>query len=84
MSAPDDYDLTGIHGAEVFRDLPEGVRLRMTDGSAAEIVANARDGAWLLVRITEDPDNPDRAGQEEHVFFADVESVIGKTQEGAG
>jgi hypothetical protein len=82
MSASDDYDLTGIHGAEVFRELPEGAQLRLTDGSAAEIVANAGDGAWLLVRITEDPENPDRVGQEEHVFFADVESVTGKAQDG--
>ena len=42
MEIPKKYDLTGVHGAEVFRDLPEGLKLRMLDGSVVEILANAR------------------------------------------
>jgi hypothetical protein len=75
MTSPD-YDLTGIRGAEIFRDLPEGVRLRLSDGAIAEIVANAGDGAWIMVKIVEDENNPDRVGEEEPAFFAEVQSVV--------
>jgi len=69
------YDLTGIHGAENFRDLPEGLKLRMTDGSIVEIVGNAHDGAVLVVKILEN-DNPASVGEEETIFFPDVKEVI--------
>lgn len=78
-----EYDLTGVHGAEVFRDLPEGVHVRMVDGSAGEITGNAGDGAWIMVTIIEDENDPDRVGEEEAVFFADVESAVRPGEEGA-
>src|SRR5437773_2497397 len=53
VETPKQYDLTGVHGAEVFRDLPEGLKLRMVDGAIVEIVANAHDGAVLIVRTLE-------------------------------
>lgn len=81
MGSPD-YDLSGIHGAEAFRDLPEGVRVRLSDGAVAEIVANAGDGAWIMVKIVADENNPGRVGDEEPAFFAEVESVVRASEEG--
>ena len=72
------YDLTGVHGAEVFRDLPEGANLRMVDGHIVEIVENARNGANLLVRVVENEDNPSSVGEDEFVFFADVKEAVEK------
>lgn len=79
--ALDDYDLQGTHGAEVFRDLPEGLQIQMSDGSVGEIVGNPGDGAFVIVTIIEDADDPERVGQEETVFFADVVRVVGPEEE---
>jgi hypothetical protein len=76
VEPPKKYDITGVHGAEVFRDLPEGLKLRMLDGSIVEIVANAHDGAVLIVRTLENEANPSSVGEEEAIFFADVKEVI--------
>lgn len=81
MTHPE-YDLSGIHGAEVFRDLPEGIHVQLTDGAIGAIVANAGDGAWIMVKIVEDENNPDRVGGEEPVFFAEVQSVVPTSEEG--
>ena len=72
----DKYDLTGVHGAEVFRDLPEGTKLRMEDGHIVEILENARNGANLLVRVVENESNPSSVGEEEFVFFTDVKEAV--------
>jgi hypothetical protein len=74
------YDLTGIDGAKVFRDLPEGAKLRTAGGSIVEILENARDGATLLVKVIENEENPSSVGEEEYVFFADVQEAV---EEGA-
>jgi hypothetical protein len=74
------YDLTGIDGAKVFRDLPEGAMLRRAGGSIVEILENARDGATLLVRVVENEADPSSVGEEEYVFFADVQEAV---EEGA-
>lgn len=71
-----EYDLRGVHGAETFRDLPDGLKLALTDGAVGEIVANARDGAIVILRIIDDPKNPDRVGTEETVFFTEVRGVV--------
>jgi hypothetical protein len=83
MSGSDDYDLTGIRAAEIFRELPQGIRLNMSDGSVTEVVGNPGDGAWLLVKYVEDTENPERVGEEEHIFYADVTSVISPNEDGA-
>lgn len=77
-----EYDLTGVHGAEVFRDLPEGVRVHLADGAVGEITGNAGDGAWIMVTIIEDENDADRVGAEEAVFFADVKSAVRPAEEG--
>ena len=76
MEPSKQYDLTGVHGAEVFRDLPEGLRLRMVSGAIVEIVENARNGAILVVRVVENEVNPSSVGDEEYVFFTDVKEVV--------
>ena len=78
--ASDKYDLTGVNGAQVFRDLPEGIKLRMTTGQIVEILENARNGANLLCRVVENDENPASVGEEEYVFFTDVQEVV---EEGA-
>lgn len=71
-----EYDLRGVHGAETFRDLAEGLKLVLTDGAVGEITGNPRDGAIMIVRITDDPQNPSRVGTEETVFFTEVRGVV--------
>jgi len=76
VETPKKYDLSGVHGAEVFRDLPEGLKLRMVDGSIVEIVANAHDGAVLIVKVLESTENPGSVGSEDTIFFTDVKEVV--------
>jgi hypothetical protein len=70
------YDLSGVHGAEVFRDLAEGLKIRLTNGSVAEITGNPHDGGFLLVKIVEDETNPSNVGDEQAVFFHEVREVV--------
>lgn len=77
MSTPQKkYDLAGVDGASQFRTLPEGLKLKMSNGSIGEIIGNAGDGAYVLVRVLEDPKRPSRVGEEEPVFFTDVVDVV--------
>jgi hypothetical protein len=69
-------DLEGNNAALIYRDLPVGARVRRKDGAILEVTGNPRDGAWLLVRVVEDPNEPSSVGQEDMVFFTDVEAVI--------
>jgi hypothetical protein len=70
------YDLSGVHGAEVFRDLPEGLKLRLASGAIGEIIGNPHDGAILQIRIVEHPDDPSKVGEEEFIFYPDVKEVV--------
>lgn len=69
-------DLNASTGSFVFRDLPEGARVRLKDGAVAQVTGNPRDGAWLLIRFLEHPTAPGRVGEEDMVFFTDVESIV--------
>ena len=73
------FDLTGIDGAAVFRDLPEGTKLRMSDGHIVEIIENARNGANLLCKVVENEHAPSSVGEEEFVFFTEVAEVVEET-----
>ena len=77
MSAetPKEYDLSGVHGAEAFRDLPEGLKLQLVDGSIGEIVGNPHDGAIMILKILESPDAA-RVDTEETTFFTEVKGVV--------
>jgi hypothetical protein len=72
------YDLTGVHGAEQFRDLPEGLKIRLTNGALAEIAGNPHDGAVLIVKILESPENPSEVGEEQAIFYPDVKEAPAK------
>ena len=69
-------NLEGSNASLIYRDLPVGARVKHRDGAILEVTGNPRDGAWLLVRIVEDPNNPSSVGQEDMVFFTDVEAVV--------
>ena len=71
-----DSDLEGSNAALIYRDLPVGVRVKRRDGAILEVTGNPGDGAWLLVRVVEDPNDPASVGQEDMVFFTDVEAVV--------
>ena len=69
-------DLKGNDAAVIYRELPVGARVRRKDGAILEVTGNPGDGAWLLVRVVEAPDDPASVGQEDMVFFTDVEGVV--------
>jgi hypothetical protein len=69
------YDIGGVHGAEVFRDLPLGLKVIMNNGMVGEIIGNPHDGAILQVQITENPPDPSRVGEEEYVYYTEVREI---------
>lgn len=69
-------DLTSSNAASIFRDLPVGAKIKLVNGAIAEITGNPRDGAWLMIQFIEHPENPSLVGQEDMVFFVDVEGVV--------
>ena len=69
-------DLESNNAVLIYRDLPVGARVKHRDGAILEVTGNPGDGAWLLVRVVEDPHEPSRVGQEDMVFFTDVEAVV--------
>ena len=76
MESSKKYDITGVHGAEVFRALAEGLKIKLTNGQIAEITGNPHDGGFLLVKIVEDETNPSNIGDEQAVFFQEVREVV--------
>jgi len=71
-----DSDLQGNNAAVIYRDLPVGARVKRRDGAILEVTGNPGDGAWLLVRVVENPNDPSSIGEEDMVFFTDVEAVV--------
>ena len=69
-------DLKSNNAALIYRDLPVGARVKRRDGAILEVTGNPHDGAWLLIRVVEDPNEPSSVGQEDMVFFTDVEAVV--------
>ncbi len=69
-------DLESTDAASIFRDLPVGAKVKLKNGAVAEITGNPRDGAWLLIRFVEHPEDPSLVGQDEMVFFVDVDSLV--------
>jgi len=76
VSEAKQYDLTGQTGIEVWRNLPEGTTITLTNGGVGEITANPHDGNWVLVKFESHPDSS-KVGQEEYVMFNEVKSAIG-------
>ena len=69
------YNLKGQDGIQVFTDLPEGAKVKLTNGAVGIIIGNPRDGAYLQVTYTEHPDSS-LMGVDEFVFFNQVESAF--------
>ena len=69
-------NLEGSNASLIYRDLPVGARVKRRDGAILEVTGNPGDGAWLLVRVVENPNDPSRVGEEDMVFFTDVEAVV--------
>lgn len=63
-------------GGMFIRDLPEGTKLKLTNGAIVEVVMNANDGGWLLGRYLEHADEPDMVGTEDWVYFGDVNGEV--------
>lgn len=76
MAESDKYDLTGVRGAENFRELESGLLLELTDGARGRITENAGNGAVVFVTVVEDPNNADAVGEERVVLFNEVERVV--------
>ena len=75
MTAAKKYDLSGQHGAEVFRTLPEGTKVKLVNGAAGEVTGNPHDGGFVLVKFLEHPRDPSLVGQEDYVFFNEVQEA---------
>ena len=72
MTQKSNYDPNSTEAAYAYRDLPEGSKVKLKNGAIAEVTGNPRDGAWLLIKFLEHPD-PSKVGQDDMVFFTDVE-----------
>lgn len=62
-------------GALVYMDLGPGARVKRKDGAVLEVTGNPRDGAWLMVKVLENPADPSQVGQEDMVFFVDLQGL---------
>ena len=63
-----------------IRTLAAGTRVRLTDGSLAEIVSNPADGVWLFARLLAAdgaaPVGEPEMGATEMVFAQDVAEIV--------
>ena len=64
-------------GGMFVRDMAEGTKLKLSDGSTVEILSNANDGGWVFARYIESPSDPSLVGTEDWVFFGDVREELG-------
>jgi hypothetical protein len=58
-----------------IRQIAPGTKIRLVDGSLAEIVSNPADGVWVFARYLSSPDDPGRAGSEEMIFAQDIAEI---------
>jgi len=57
-------------------DLHVGDRIRLADGTIAEVVSESEDGRSIRVRHVESPKNPSRAGSEELCSEDEIEERV--------
>lgn len=72
----DSPDLGGHEGIANWFKLTEGTKVKLKNGAVAEVTANPADGGWLFVRYLEHLEDPSQVGQDEMVFFVDVQAVV--------
>ena len=63
-------------GGIFIRDIPDGSKLKLTNGAIVEIVKNANNGGWVFARYLEHPEEPELIGTEDWVFFAEVQEEV--------
>ena len=57
-------------------DLQVGDRVRLTDGTIAEVISETADGRSIRVRHIESPNNPSRAGSQELCSEDEIEERV--------
>ena len=57
-------------------DLPAGTQVQLVNDATAEVVANPRDGMWIMVRYISNPADPSQEGVEELIFVEDIVAVL--------
>ena len=57
-------------------DIAAGERIRLADGTTAEVVSNPRDGMWVMVRFLESPSDPSQNDTEGLAFAEDIVEVF--------
>jgi len=57
-------------------DLQVGDRIRLTDGTIAEVISETEDGRSIRVRHIESPNNPSRVGSEELCSEDEIEARV--------
>lgn len=60
-----------------LRLLKPGHKIRMRDGSKAEVLAETEDGEWIKVKYLDNEDDPLFAGTEDLVSSEEVEALLG-------
>ena len=63
-------------GGPLLRVAELGTHLSLKDGSIVEIIGNPGDGGWVNVRYVESPSGSPAVGDEEWVFYTDVQDII--------
>jgi hypothetical protein len=57
-------------------DLQVGDRVRLADGTIAEVISESVDGRSISVRHIESPNNPSRAGSEQLCTEDEIEERV--------
>jgi len=57
-------------------DLQPGDRVRLADGTIAEVISETEDGRSIRVRHVESPHNPSRAGSEQLCTEDEIEARV--------
>jgi len=60
-------------GGPLLREVPAGTKLLLKDKSIVEIIGNPGDGGWVQVRYLETEAEDAAVGDEEWVFYTDVQ-----------
>jgi len=57
-------------------DLQLGDRVRLADGTVAEVISQTEDGRWIRVRHVERPNNPSHEGTEQLCSQDEIEERV--------
>ena len=57
-------------------NLRPGDRVRLADGTIAEVISETEDGRWIRVRHVESPNNPSHEGSEQLCSEDEIEERV--------